>query len=157
MYGYDDSVNRYYQRWQQLSSLPQARKWAEPHTDDIHSTFLPTTLTEDEKWTALHEILYARKVLHSIPLATSYHTRTLYTLRIYYRSQPYRTLVLLLRLVTSVGHHGSNAIPTGSTVPRRLTLRMGPQKRVPSTATATSQRQIQTISHDHRTKKSTLV
>ena len=59
MYGYDNSVNKYYQLWQQLSSLPQARKWTDPTPetiDNIHSTFLPSTLTTAEQHTALHEI-----------------------------------------------------------------------------------------------------
>ena len=59
MYGYDNSVNKYYQLWQQLSSLPQARKWSDPTPetiDDMHSTFLPSTLALADKHTALHEI-----------------------------------------------------------------------------------------------------
>ena len=59
MYGYDNSVNKYYQLWQQLSSLPQARKWTDPTPetiDNIHSTFLPSTLTTAEQHTALHEL-----------------------------------------------------------------------------------------------------
>ena len=54
MYGYDDHVNRYYQLWQQLSTLPCAKKW--PAHDEYQSTFLPPSLSTDERWTALQEI-----------------------------------------------------------------------------------------------------
>ena len=90
----------------------------------------------------------ARAILHNIPLATSHYTRTLHTLRVQDRSQLHHcTVVPLLRLVTTLSHHGSAAFPTGSIVSSRSQIRLGPQKHTPSTTTATSQRQVQTIPH----------
>ena len=145
MYGYHDDVNRYYQRWQQLSPLPQARKWSEPTPqaiDDIHSTFLQSTLTLAEKTHGTTRNLpFARAILYRIPLATSYHTRTLHTLRVQDRSQlHYHTVVFLFRLVTSLSHHGAPAILSGSTVPSRIALWLGLKRHTSPTTTATSQR-----------------
>ena len=49
LYGHDETANTFYQRWQRLSRLPEARYW----TPD---GFLPTDLSSDEKALAQNEI-----------------------------------------------------------------------------------------------------
>ena len=49
LYGHDETANKFYQRWQQLSHLPEARHWTP-------QGFLPYDLSSDELALAQHEI-----------------------------------------------------------------------------------------------------